>query len=175
MNCNMAKKNKEVKNKIKKVIKKWNEAAEIIGTLDVVIKGVKYDLDIFDTLRVRNTQNYEEVLTKMARAASIFWSLGSMKTDIEEELSTLELEYEIWLESHKGNYNDEKSEGGRKRQVIIKLPKSYREKNMEIIVTKKVLGRVSRAKNSVEKMCFMLQSIGAMLRDEKTTSYMGSK
>jgi hypothetical protein len=164
--------------KISKTITKFNEAAEQVGSLNVAIAGIQYDLDIYDTLVIKNEKNVDNVIRKMARAAAIFWSLGSMKTDVEEEKALAELEWDIWLNKKKSKIDGQKkynSEQAKERYVIIKFGSIYRQKREELIFINKIHGRIRRAKNAVEKMCFMLQSIGAILREEMNTTPMAGK
>lgn len=174
----MANRKKTKKKVTKKVIKKNKKILEDLKKnnlqiLEVEIGGNKIKLNVYEEIRLAVPDNPGEVIEKMNESPSNYWWLGSMKAELQKEIDDLELEFHLWLEKRKANYDGDKaynSENAKERQVLVKYPKSYREYKQRINEKKYVLKKVDVARRAYESHISLLQSIGSMLRSEKQTT-----
>lgn len=151
-------------------IDKWDKILERISNIKINIRDIKCNLNTYEQLKIFNPHNFSEVSSKIILASALFEFLGTVVIYYEEELSLRELNYKIWIEKKKSEYDGNKaynSEQAKERQIISRTPKSYKKKNIELIRFKAEVGRVKNSKASVEKLIWIGQTIISVIKKEK--------
>lgn len=153
--------------KTKAATSKRDKLSEKFSSFRITIGDVRESMSVVADLTLDNPENPAEVVAKMNVAPGRFFWLGSLKTFIQGKLDAEKLGFDVWFETKKHAWKNEKSERAMERRVIVDNEAEYRKRKTRINSISKVYNEVRQAKNAYEKHIAMLQSIGRQLTEEK--------
>jgi hypothetical protein len=162
--------------KTTKTSKKAKEANKQVSALKEVCVKIKTDYvneeiheNMFDKLLLNNPENPAEVVSKMNQATPVYAYLGSAKAEMETQVASMESDFEIWMAKAMNDLNDDKdfkSEKAKQNHIISENEKDYRKMTTGIRDAKYILRKIDVARKAYDKYIAILQSIGAMIRQD---------